>query len=296
MSFEKHIDKANSILQKWSWIYTGNKYDDAIEEIQKAINICRLEKNVAKAAELYVWCAELDIKNNALDDAVSKYESAAKCYQAVDDSKNAIVHFFNVIKFGQDNLSKTARAWENIAGLQEETPKLYSKQECIVSWKTAEKYFHAATDSIRADHCRNKIARLHIDLEEYKDAIGNFLSVAQSASNGSSTLSKYRSNDPLYFAGLCKLKMESENGSMETYSEFLESLIDIYPAFETCREYKFLLQLSDAFEKDDLQKFNDIIFKYDESKKLTDFEAKLLVSVKDILENGVSKNETIDLS
>jgi hypothetical protein len=72
----------------------------------------------------------------------------------------------------------------------------------------------------------------------------------------------------------------------------LSQALDIYPAFETSREYKFLQDISVAFQKDDLEEFNNIVFKF---RKLTDIESKLLVPVKQVLQNGISQ-DIIDLT
>lgn len=71
--------------------------------------------------------------------------------------------------------------------------------------------------------------------------------------------------------------MVATNRSLEAYR-------DADPTFEATREYRLLVDLSQAVEEGDEEKFADKLFQYDQLSKLDKWKTTLLLRVKDTIQ------------
>lgn len=81
-------------------------------------------------------------------------------------------------------------------------------------------------------------------------------------------------------AGICHLA----NGDMIATNRALESYRDLDPAFTQTREHQLLVDLSEAVEEGDQEKFADKLFQFDQMSKLDKWKTTLLLRVKEKIE------------
>lgn len=64
----------------------------------------------------------------------------------------------------------------------------------------------------------------------------------------------------------------------------LEQFAELDPTFTSTREYKLLNDLAENVEQGDQEAFSDNLFQYDQLSKLDKWKTKLLLKVKDNIE------------
>ena len=82
-------------------------------------------------------------------------------------------------------------------------------------------------------------------------------------------------------AGICHL---ANNDTVAT-NRALESYRDLDPAFTQTREHQLLVDLAEAVEEGDQEKFADKLFQYDQMSKLDKWKTTLLLKVKDNIQS-----------
>lgn len=82
-------------------------------------------------------------------------------------------------------------------------------------------------------------------------------------------------------AGICHLA----NGDMVAMTRALETYRDLDPGFTQTREHQLLVDLSEACEEADQEKFADKLFQFDQMSKLDKWKTTLLLRVKDHIES-----------
>ena len=81
-------------------------------------------------------------------------------------------------------------------------------------------------------------------------------------------------------AGICHL---ASNDAVAT-SRALDSYRDLDPGFTQTREHQLLVDLSEAVEEGDQEKFSDKLFQFDQMSKLDKWKTTLLLRVKENIE------------
>lgn len=82
-------------------------------------------------------------------------------------------------------------------------------------------------------------------------------------------------------AGICHL---ANNDTVAT-NRALDSYRDLDPAFTQTREHQLLVDLAEAVEEGDQEKFADRLFQYDQMSKLDKWKTTLLLKVKDNIQS-----------
>jgi len=281
---EDYLKQAEASLKKWGLFSGTQKFEDAVELYEKAASQFKLNKQWKEAAESYIKAAEICEKNIKNDsDAVDKYQNAAKCYQNCNP-KEAVKVFRMVVKMHMDTdrFSVAANEWKEIAKLEEKEGHIQAARE---AWEKAATCHEAANAKAAANQCLLQVARICADEADYKKAVDLFEKCAESALD--SDLGRWSASEYLYKATLCNFVLESKSGESKDTSEMLDKFVEQHPAFETSREYKFLKGILEAFEKDDVDKFTEIVFKFDAVLKLDNWTSKLLLKIKDVLKEGI---------
>lgn len=75
----------------------------------------------------------------------------------------------------------------------------------------------------------------------------------------------------------------------------MEEYKDLCPRLEDSHEYKLIHNVLQTYLNDDIDQFNDTVFKYNEIYKLDDFKTKMLYNIKVTLQNGELIHEEDDL-
>lgn len=93
---------------------------------------------------------------------------------------------------------------------------------------------------------------------------------------------KWSVKDYLLKAGICHLA----SGDLVATTRALESYTELDPSFAQTREYKLLVDLREAVEQGDQEGFSDKLFQFDQMSKLDKWKTKMLLRVKDAIEEG----------
>lgn len=125
-----------------------------------------------------------------------------------------------------------------------------------------------------ANTCLLKLAQIAATMENYPLAIERFEEIAKSSMNN--TLTKYSVKDYLFKALLCHLCSNDVSESKMTLEKY--SLMD--PSFTSTREFKFLHDIIQDFENDDIEAFTSHVSDFDRLLKLDHWKATLLLRIK----------------
>jgi alpha-soluble NSF attachment protein len=282
---EDYVKQAEAKLKSWSLFGSGNKYEDALELYEKAAAQFKLNKQWKEAGDTYIKMAEVCEKQKNDDEAVNYYRQAALSYQN-SHPKEAIKIFRLVVKMHMDTdrFSTAATEWKEIAKLEEKEGHIQAARE---AWEKAAQCHEASNGKAAATQCLLQVARICADEADYKKAVDLFEKCATQALD--SELGKWSASEYMYKATLCHFVLESKSGESKDTAELLEKYIEQHPALENARECKFLKGIIEAFDKDDVEKFTEIVFKFDSVLKLDNWTSKLLLKIKDVLKEGVQQ-------
>ena len=114
---------------------------------------------------------------------------------------------------------------------------------------------------------------------EYQKAISNYERIAKTSITNN--LMKWSVKEYFLKAGICHL---ANNDTVAT-NRALESYRDLDPAFTQTREHQLLVDLAEAVEEGDQEKFADKLFQYDQMSKLDKWKTTLLLKVKDNIQS-----------
>lgn len=114
---------------------------------------------------------------------------------------------------------------------------------------------------------------------DYLKSISNYERIAKSAINNN--LMKWSVKEYFLKAGICHLA----NGDSVATSRALESYRETDPGFTQTREHQLLVDLTEAVEEGDQEKFADKLFQFDQMSKLDKWKTTLLLRVKESVES-----------
>ncbi|KAI3944536.1 hypothetical protein MKW92_049865 [Papaver armeniacum] len=254
------------------------------------------------AAMLYGQAADCYKSSKSWDRAAKVYLKLAGCYLKWEDShwKNeaarAYVHAGDIYKkiSAKDAISCFSQAVNQflesssffMAGLNcEEIGKLYEVEQYI---EKAIVYFERAADLYqskepftsadwrkRCNQCKQKVAQFSAQLEQYPRAIAIYEDFAKQSLN--ENLLKSSVTGYLLNAGLCQLcEADAISNALERYEE-------LDPTFPRTREYKFLADLAASVGEEDVQKFTDVVKKFDSLTKQDAWKTTLLMRIEEKL-------------
>lgn len=123
-----------------------------------------------------------------------------------------------------------------------------------------------------------KLADLSALEKDYYKSISNYERVAKSSINNN--LMKWSVKEYLLKAGMCHLA----TGDMVACQRALESYRDLDPGFTQTREHQLLVDLSEAVQEGDQEKFADKLFQFDQMSKLDKWKTTILLRVKEGIE------------
>jgi len=136
----------------------------------------------------------------------------------------------------------------------------------------------ADTDNRLANKLYLKLADLAALDGDYYKAISNYERISKSAINNN--LMKWSVKEYLLKAGIAHLA----TGDMVATNRALESYRDLDPSFTQTREHQLLVDLAEAVEEGDQEKFADKLFQFDQMSKLDKWKTTLLLKVKEGIE------------
>lgn len=237
-----------------------------------------------EAGDAFLKAAEVTESKCKDGDAVALYTKCAQAYENVAVAEALEIYEIAVrIRLGQKNFPAAARIYRDMADLVGKQGKAV---DALALWQKAVDCYEAENNKSNAAQCYLQMARLAVEIGEYKEAIATYEKLA--GLQVESELGKWSSTDSFFRAALCRFVLDAKQGECKDTAAALARYVEQHPQFSLQREYKLMTDLSKAFNDDDLDKFTDVIFKYDQVTKLDNATAKMLLSIKTILKDGVA--------
>lgn len=250
---------------------------------EKAAAQFKIKKDWKGAGECYIQSATNAEKAKDAHAAVTQYVNAAKAFQNAEMTKEALKWFEIAVHLHMDNnrFSVAAGLWKTMAEMEE---KSLNTKGAIKAWTEAAACYKAASAQSSENSCHIHVADLSAEEGDYAKAIALYEDVCKIAAESST--GRWSVKDYLFKASLCQMAMLSAKGDVSSMPAELEKYKVTFPAFDDCREAKFIEDIVSAFEEDDVEKFQDVVFKHDQIFKLDPWKTSILLKVKVVLEGG----------
>eukprot|EP00898_Chlorokybus_atmophyticus_P005709 jgi/Chlat1/6139/Chrsp41S05690 len=289
--------KADKKLKSLGWF--GNKYEEAVELLDKAANNYKLAKKWREAGQQYeklVVChqklasmvpealhsMQLDSKH----EAASAWVDAANAYKKVsnDEAVRCLKCAVDIFT-DMGRLSMAAKHYKEIAELYEKDERW---EDCIIYYSQAADFFGGEEVNSSSNQCKLKVAQYSAQLENYKKAIELYEEVAKKSMDNN--LLRYSVKGYLLCAGICHLGKGDLNGA----SNALDKYQDLDSTFTGSRECKFLQDLLGALEEGDVQKFSTVVYEFDNMTRLDPWKTTMLLRIKKQISS--KETEEVDLT
>ncbi|CAK7232743.1 vesicular-fusion protein S17 [Sporothrix eucalyptigena] len=257
------------------------KYRDAADLYVQAANAFRIQNLNREAGKAFE--AAVPIQRQKLDEpdeAANTLVSAFKVYREIvpEDAARCLedaIHYYT----SRGNFRRAAKQKEDLGELYEE---LQALDRALASYENAAAWYD--TDGAQALANKNwlKVAELSAVAEkpDYYKSIEIFERVAQKSI--SNNLMRYSVKEYLLKAGLCHLATADNI----TAQRALDKYRDMDPTFATTREHQLLVDLSEAIETGDADKFSEKLFQYDQMSKLDKWKTTILLRIKSTIEEA----------
>jgi len=251
------------------------KLESAVELYTQAANAFRMQKAGKEAGEAFEKAAAIQSgKLNEPDDAANTLTEAYKSYRK-DEPRDAARVLDQAINHYtlKGNFRRAATHKQNLAELYE--IDLEDQKAAMEAYETAAGWYENDNAEQLANKLYLKLADLAALEGDYLKAISNYERISKSAINNN--LMKWSVKEYFLKAGICHLA----NGDNVATNRALESYRDLDPGFTQTREHQLLVDLSEAVEDGDAEKFADKLFQFDQMSKLDKWKTTLLLRVKE---------------
>ncbi|KAJ7561076.1 hypothetical protein O6H91_03G012800 [Diphasiastrum complanatum] len=267
------------------WGIFGNKYDDAAELFEQAGNNYKLAKAWDKAAGVYIKLADCHLKLESKHEAASAYVDAAKCYMKTNPQKAVQTLNLATTMFMEiGRLSMAAKHFKDIGEIYEKEDDL---EHAIEFYDKAADLYQGEEVTSTGNQCKLKVAQFAAQLEQYSKAIEIYEAVArQSVDNN---LLKYSVKGYLLNAGLCHIC----GGDIVAIHNAIEKYQELDPTFSNTRECKFVADLAEAIDEEDVAKFTDVVKDFDNMTRLDAWKTTLLLRAKNMLKAKEVEEDTL---
>ncbi|KAJ4755006.1 Alpha-soluble NSF attachment protein [Rhynchospora pubera] len=267
------------------WGIFGSKQEDAADLYDKAANQFKLAKKWEKAANAYIQLANCHLKMESKHDAASAYIEAANCYKkySVQDAGQALNQAVSLF-LENGRLNMAARYCKELGEMYEQGQDL---EKAMDFFERAADLFISEEVSSSANQCKQRVAQIAAQLEQYPKATDIFEEVAKQSMNNN--LLKYSVKGILLNAGICQLC----RGDVVAIHNALERFQDIDPTFSGTREYRLLADLAAAMDDGDITKFTDAIREFDSMTRLDPWKTTLLLRAKNTLKEKEDEEDDL---
>ncbi|XP_045470521.1 alpha-soluble NSF attachment protein-like [Harmonia axyridis] len=257
----------------------SGKYEQAGECYQRAANLLKGSKNWPKAAACFARCAEIHQEINNQYDAALNFSQAASCYKKCD-SRTAIACLEKAIEVLTDigRFSMAAKHHQTIAEIYE--LQLLDVKNAVCHFEQASEYFRMEDNNVSAEACLLKVAHYSAIFEDYQKAIEIYQQVA--LVHIGATLLRYNVQVYLFKAALCHLCADLLSGK-----HVIRKYVELFPMFEDTVEGRFLAEIVDRIDEDDLNGFLVVRLDFTSKFRCDELIVTLLVRIEKILCNGV---------
>jgi len=275
--------------------FGGNKYDEAMDLYESAATQYKIAKNWDKAGDAYLAAAEGGQKGKDESRATEFYTNAGQMYRKTNPAEAFRVYSLAAeMHMNQNHFSTAAKLYKSIGEICEEDHDAERAQD---AFKKAADCYSAEDQNTSKCQMLLKVAHFASQQEDFKQAIEIYEEVANDYLKKPLTQGMCKE---IYFKSLLiqMLLAAKAKTPLSTYAE-LDAVVDKYksnyPAFEDTREAKLVDAIIDGMKDEDVQKMQDAIVDFDSIITLKDWEAGILIQIKNRVKE-ISETEEIHLT
>lgn len=258
----------------------GNKKEDAIELFQEAANKYKQVKMFSQCGDMHKRCAEIQMELNDKFSAATSFQAAFQAYKKDDGSVKVAVECLQQAIDLHINNGRFSQA----AKFHKEAGELYEAElnypKAIEHFQFAGDYYKGEDQTSSGNQCLLRVAVLSAEQEDYKRAIEVYEQVA--ASSLDVALLKWSVKDYFFQAGLCHLA----SNDMVAARRAIDKYQDQDVSFSDTRECALLKELLEAVDEQDVERFTNAIFEYDQISKLDKWKTTILLRIKNSLKEA----------
>lgn len=252
-------------------IFTGSQLEDAAEMFIRSGNLYKAALQVENAMKAYDKAVECYIKLQNNNDAASTKALAANVI-AKTRSELAAEYFCEASKFiiDEGKLSIAARYLQQAAELYD---KEGNNEMALQCYKKMIDYCDVENTSIQKK-CMVRVAEILANAEKYDDAISTYERLIQEGMENH--LLRFSVHTYCYMVLLCIACKNDVVGVEKKITEYCQ----MNPAFENDNHYKFITEILVAWNENDVDKFTQVTFDFDNLHKLESICVTLLLRIK----------------
>lgn len=270
-------DKAVKRLNSFAIFNKQAKFEDAKELFCAAAVQFKLTRNFVAAADAYVQAAECCLKLDSAFEADNLYVQAAKCCKNSSEKSGLqdAIRYLKIVSKSQLSNNKFSSAAKTMKEIAEIYESLDEFSNAVAAYEDAAKYYQAEDSPTTANQCLLKVADIiSVKMEDFRRAAQLYEKVAIDSMDN--TLTKWSVKDYFFKALLCQLAVLDASGTRLA----LDKYKDLNVQFGGSRECKFIEAITEAFAENDIDKFTDVVYEFDNISKLDNWKSKILLTVK----------------
>lgn len=252
-------------------IFTGSQLEDAAEMFIRSGNLYKAELQVENAIKSYNKAVECYIKLQKNNDAASTKALAANAI-ARTQLELAAEYFCEASKLiiDEGKLSIAARYLQQAAELYDKDGNSEMALQC---YKKMIEYCDIENTSIQKKYMV-RVAEILAEVEKYDDAIDTYERLIREGMENH--LLRFSVHEYCYMALLCVACKNDIVGVEKKITEYCQ----INPAFENDNRHKFITEILVAWNENDVDKFTQVTFEFDNLHKLERICVVLLLRIK----------------
>ena len=264
---------------KYKSFFGGNKLEEAADLFLQAANAFKLSKQLKLSHDAYLNQADVCLRLQEKDEASNAFLNAAKVVKKTHP-KEAITCLQKAVQI----LSEKGR-FQTAANNQKQIAEIYEsdlndEEAALSAYQIAADWYFTEDSQSLGNSCLVKVAALAGSLGQYMTAVDKFETVANASVDNN--LTKWSVREYLLKAGICLLCSSDYIRARNSFDRYCA--LDM--TFNGTREYKFLIDLLDAIEAQDVVLFTDIIVEFDKLTKLDAWKTTLLLKVKKCIDQA----------
>ena len=291
---ETFFDQADG-LTKRSFFQTQNN-EKAAGLFVKAGHLYKMAGNLTHAGESYLRASECFEKLGEKYDTTKHLLNASHCFEMVNNLQFTTDAILKVIKYCEKDgaFTQAAIQYEKLSEIEPDLQQKIRYLQRAIGYHTYE------TGQYTTSRCIKRLAQLQEENELYHEAIESYETIINMMTDD---LAKFMVSNYIYHSLLCYLAL----GDNITTKQALEKYILTNPSFEKSRECNFVREICESIDwgnqrsphtpqtpkspfplsrqrEGNPDRFTQIVQDYDSIRSLTPIEIKILLKVKENIE------------
>ena len=267
---------------------SNTRYTEAAEMYIKAGALYKINKNWNEAGKAYVCAAKIYFKDlQSPQEACLHYIEAAVAYKhcntlcAIQNYQLAVQ-----LRMEENQFCLAAKLWREIGDLYKKDLSFY---DAIRMYQKAIDCYDAEDKKVNSRELYSIIADILIEQEQYEQAVKIYEQVIELSLqmiNG-----KWKIKEYCFKTLLCTLIISVQKDNLNLLEDKMNEYKNNVLELEGTLDIKFIENLKQTIDEEDIDAFKTLIQKYDSICKLDSWIIKLLVNIKTILEQGLPNSK-----